>query len=138
METDQSLLSETQRKKQQILYQICSKIQVCEDSQTTPQRPDVYEEKRKERETREMEEWRQRTLNDKRSERRRMLLLSATTTAAAALQKILKVPDFSYWQNFPKRETKYQKIRKWSVFVVSVATSEKKNNKNLQSSTIDF
>jgi hypothetical protein len=34
----------------------------------------VYEEKRKERETREMEEWRQRTLNDTRSERRRMLL----------------------------------------------------------------
>jgi hypothetical protein len=45
METDQSLLSETQRKKQQTLYQICSEIQVREDSQTTPQRPDVYEEK---------------------------------------------------------------------------------------------
>jgi hypothetical protein len=74
METDQSLLSETQRKKQQTLYQICSEIQVREDSQTTPQRPDVYEEKRKERETREMGELRQRTLNDTRSERRRMVL----------------------------------------------------------------
>ncbi len=73
METDQSLLSETQRKKQQTLFQICSEIQVHEDSRTTPQRPAVYEEKRKERETREMEEWRQRSLNDTRSERRRML-----------------------------------------------------------------
>jgi hypothetical protein len=47
METDQSLLSETQRKKQQTLYQICSEIQIDKDSQTTPQRPDVVRGERK-------------------------------------------------------------------------------------------
>jgi len=99
METDQSLLSEIQRKKQQTLHQICSEIQIHEDKQTNPQRSNVYEEKQKERVTREMEEWRQRTLNDTRSERRRMLLLSAITTAVVAL---LEVPDFSYWQSFSK------------------------------------
>ncbi len=69
-----SAFRNAKKKKQQTLYQICSEIQVHEDSQTTPQHPDVYVEKRKERETREMEEWRQRTLNDTRSERRRMVL----------------------------------------------------------------